>query len=141
MEILSQRYALRDAPTFLIEVRLATPRIIAGKAKGMRLADVPGNSTRPITDRVKESLFNIIGQDIEDSALFDLFGGTGSVGIEALSRGAALVQFNDFNPKATQIIQKNLVYTRLEKKGHISNSDAFVYLSRLPNHKFEYILR
>ncbi|MBE3144210.1 MAG: RsmD family RNA methyltransferase, partial [Planctomycetes bacterium] len=66
---------------------MANPRIISGKARGIRLQSVPGDITRPITDRVKEALFNILGADIQDESFLDLFGGTGSVGIEALSRG------------------------------------------------------
>ena len=66
---------------------MTTPRIIAGSARGTRLQMVPGDITRPITDMVKEALFNILGQeDVQDSTWLDLFGGTGSVGIEALSR-------------------------------------------------------
>ena len=68
-------------------------RVIAGFAKGRKLKLVPGDSTRPIMDRVKEALFSIIGQSILDTQFLDLFGGTGSVGIEALSRGAAHVTF------------------------------------------------
>ena len=62
-------------------------RVISGTAKGRHLQAVPGDSTRPITDRVKEALFNILGADVIDAEFLDLFGGTGGVGIEALSRG------------------------------------------------------
>ena len=78
-----------QAAYYLILINvLKNLRIIAGCAGGLRIKSVPGNSTRPITDKVKEALFSIIGQDIVDSNFLDLFGGTGSVGIEALSRGA-----------------------------------------------------
>ena len=87
---------------------MSSPRIIAGKARGLRLQDVPGNVTRPITDRVKEALFNILGTDIEEAAMWDMFGGTGSVGIEALSRGAKFVRFSDKNRGAVQTIKTNL---------------------------------
>ena len=70
-------------------------RVIAGTAKGRKLLSVPGDTTRPVTDRVKESLFNILGGDIRDAVLLDLFAGTGGVGIEALSRGARCVVFVD----------------------------------------------
>mgnify|MGYP000978798129 CR=1 FL=1 len=73
---------------------MSTPRIISGKARGIRLSDVPGNITRPITDMVKTALFNILGEDIVGSSMLDLFGGTGSVGIEALSRGAEFVRLD-----------------------------------------------
>ena len=78
---------------------VAEHRPAAGKARGRRLRDVPGDSTRPITDRAKESLFNILGNDIEEASLLDLFAGTGSVGIEALSRGASFVRFIDLQRK------------------------------------------
>ena len=68
-------------------------RVIGGELKGRRLNQVGGNSTRPISSRVKEALFNIIGVDIKNSAFLDLFGGTGGVGIEAISRGAERVVF------------------------------------------------
>ncbi|HTX78813.1 MAG TPA: RsmD family RNA methyltransferase, partial [Longilinea sp.] len=84
---------------------MSKPRIISGTAKGLILQDVPGDITRPITDRVKESLFNIIGADIEGTAFLDLFGGTGSVGIEALSRGAKLTRFIDLNRTAVNVIK------------------------------------
>jgi len=71
-----------------------TARVISGKAKGRRLKLVPGDSTRPIMDRVKENLFNILG-DVGETRWLDLFAGTGQVGIEALSRGAAEVVFVD----------------------------------------------
>ena len=74
----------------------------------MRLKSVPGDITRPITDRVKGALFNIISADIVDSRFLDLFGGTGSVGIEALSRGAQFVQFIDKNQVACSVIKENL---------------------------------
>ena len=69
--------------------------MIAGKARGVRLKQVDASITRPITDRVKEALFNIIGSDIINSSMLDMFAGTGSVGIEALSRGASYVMFLD----------------------------------------------
>ena len=70
-------------------------RVISGKAKGKKLKMVPGRGTRPVTDRVKESFFNIIRMDLPGSNFLDLFAGTGSVGIEALSQGAAFVRFVD----------------------------------------------
>ncbi|MEK6222276.1 MAG: 16S rRNA (guanine(966)-N(2))-methyltransferase RsmD [Chloroflexota bacterium] len=84
-------------------------RVISGKAKGRRLSLVPGESTRPITDRVKESLFNIIQPDISGCTFLDLFAGTGSVGIEALSRGAELVRFVDNNQSAIATIKDNIL--------------------------------
>ena len=80
-------------------------RVIGGTARGRRLRSVPGDTTRPITDRTKESLFNIIGGDINGASLLDLFGGTGSVGIEALSRGASFVRFIEKAPAAAKTIR------------------------------------
>ena len=118
---------------------MTNPRIIAGKARGHRLQSVPGDTTRPITDMVKEALFNILGQDIIDASLLDVFGGTGSVGIEALSRGAAFVQFLDLNHRAVDTIRNNLRSTRLESGGHVQRADAFVYLKQPPTRQFDFI--
>ncbi len=88
-------------------------RVIAGKARGRKLKPVPGDSTRPIMDRVKEALFSIIGTDIIDRTMVDIFAGTGAVGIEALSRGAAHVTFLDIEKSAVQTIYENLKTTQL----------------------------
>lgn len=118
---------------------MSNPRIIAGTAKGIRLKVAPGDITRPITDRVKESLFNIIGQDIVDSSFLDLFGGTGSVGIEALSRGASFTRFIDLNRTAINAIRNNLESTKLLPKANLIQSDAFAFLSRTPDLCFDYV--
>jgi 16S rRNA (guanine(966)-N(2))-methyltransferase RsmD len=114
-------------------------RIISGSAKGMRIQAVPGDTTRPVTDRVKESLFNILGNDVKGSTWLDLFAGTGSIGIEALSRGAAFVQFNEMNRQAIQTIQTNLAVTRLSKDGLVTQGDAFTVLRSKPSSQFNYI--
>ena len=118
---------------------MSFPRIIAGKARGIRLQPVPGDITRPITDRVKEALFNILGQDIRDASFLDLFGGTGSVGLEALSRGAAYVRLIDIHHSAVATIKTNLQRTRLEQGAEVVPSDAFAYLKRTPDRQFDYI--
>ncbi len=118
---------------------MSSPRIIGGKARGLRLQSVPGDTTRPITDRVKEALFNIIGIDIVDASFLDLFGGTGSVGIEALSRGAALARFIELNQAAVFTIKRNLEFTRLKEHGEVIHSDAFVFLRRPADRGFDYI--
>lgn len=114
-------------------------RVIAGKARGRRLKAVPGDTTRPITDRTKESVFNILGADIQGSTLLDLFGGTGSVGIEALSRGAAFVRFLDLNRRAVATIQENLENTGLKEGAEVIQVDAFALLARTPDRAFDYI--
>lgn len=118
---------------------MPTPRIIAGTARGIRIDDVPGDLTRPITDRVKEALFNIISFDIAGAALLDVFGGTGSVGIEALSRGAEYVRFYDLQRAAVETIKKNLVRTHLTEKAEVRQGDALAILARIPDRKFDYI--
>ncbi len=118
---------------------MSNPRIIAGKARGMRLQDVPGEITRPITDRVKEALFNILSKDLPGCSFLDLFGGTGSVGIEALSRGAAFVRFIDLNRPAVNVIRANLAHTRLEENAQVFQNDAFQFLKQKPDRQFDYI--
>jgi 16S rRNA (guanine(966)-N(2))-methyltransferase RsmD len=118
---------------------MSSPRIIAGKARGVHLKSVPGEGTRPITDRVKEALFNILGADIHQANLLDLFAGTGSVGIEALSRGASFVRLIDHNPKAIETIKTNLDHTRLAGQADVIRVDAFHYLKQSPDRAFHYI--
>lgn len=115
------------------------PRIIAGKARGVRLQDVPGNITRPITDMVKTALYNILGEDIVGTTMLDLYGGTGSVGIEALSRGAAFVRFNDLHRAAVSTIKANLERTKLQANAEVTQMDAFSLLRQPPNRRFDYI--
>lgn len=114
-------------------------RVIAGLAKGRKLKLVPGDTTRPIMDRVKEALFSIIGQNILDTNFLDLFGGTGSVGIEALSRGAERALFIELDRKAAQIIRENLEHTRLHEQAEVRVMNAFDLLKRKPDAQYEYI--
>lgn len=107
-------------------------RVIAGTAKGRVLASVPGDSTRPITDRVKSALFSILASrnQIAGRRYLDLFGGTGAVGIEALSRGAAEVVFCERDRAALRVLQRNLEAVGLVERGHVVAGDAFAYLAR-----------
>ncbi|MCI0521903.1 MAG: 16S rRNA (guanine(966)-N(2))-methyltransferase RsmD [Chloroflexi bacterium] len=114
-------------------------RVISGSARGRKLRPVPGDSTRPITDRVKESLFDIIGNDIAGASLLDLFGGTGSVGIEALSRRAEFACFLDLNRLAVQTIHANLQHTGLQAHAEVLRMDAFQYLQRPPLRRYDYV--
>lgn len=118
---------------------MSTPRVIAGKARGIRLQDVPGDITRPITDMVKGALFNILGTETEQTTWLDLFGGTGSVGIEALSRGASFVRFIDLNRPAINTIRANLEKTKLSNDAEVIQSDAFTLLNRRPDRTFDFI--
>ena len=104
-------------------------RVIAGTAKGHRLRSVPGDAIRPITDRVKESLFNILGDFVVGARVLDLFAGTGAVGIEALSRGAAEAVFIDKSSAALRTIRANLQHTRLADRATVLRADAFKYLT------------
>jgi 16S rRNA (guanine966-N2)-methyltransferase len=115
------------------------PRVIAGLAKGLRLHMVPGGDTRPIGDRPKEALFNIIGMGIQDSRFLDLFAGTGSVGIEALSRGATLCVFLDIQQIAIRTIRDNLQITGLDQSALVLRKDAFLYLRSEIKQTFDFI--
>lgn len=114
-------------------------RVIAGRAKGRKLKIVPGDTTRPITDRTKEALFSILGDWIVDARILDLFGGTGAVGIEALSRGAAHVTFVEKSNAATRIIGENLRSTRLAERAFVKRGDAFKFLTQPPAEPFDLI--
>jgi 16S rRNA (guanine966-N2)-methyltransferase len=107
-------------------------RVIAGTAKGRTLLAVPGDSTRPITDRVKSALFSILTSQemLEGCRFLDLFGGTGAVGIEALSRGAAEAAFCERDRSALQTLRRNLAATDLADRAQVIPGDAFAYLAR-----------
>ncbi len=114
-------------------------RVIAGSAKGRRLESVPGESTRPITDRVKESLFNILGRDVVGSRFLDLFGGTGAVGIEALSRGADEAVFVELDRHALRTIGHNLQATGFSERARVVRGDAFKFVERVGEEPFDYV--
>jgi len=114
-------------------------RVITGSAKGKKLKEVPGDTTRPITDRTKEALFSILGDWIVGARILDLFGGTGAVGIEALSRGAAHVTFVEKAPAATRIIGENLRATRLATGATVIKGDAFKVLQKDHPHPFDIV--
>lgn len=105
-------------------------RVITGKARGIQLKTPDGMQTRPTADRVKEALFSIIHFDIPGSSVLDLFGGTGQLGIEALSRGANSAVFVDAREDACKIIRENLKRTKLEGQGKVVRSDYLEYLRR-----------
>ena len=113
-------------------------RVISGSAKGRKLKSVPGDSTRPITDRVMEALFNILAWDIDGSSWWDIFSGTGSVGIEAISRGAAFVRFVDLDRKAVETIRENVQHVGFSAQADIRRGDAFLMISAEPDHVFDF---
>ncbi|RME85322.1 MAG: 16S rRNA (guanine(966)-N(2))-methyltransferase RsmD [Caldilineae bacterium] len=114
-------------------------RVIAGIAKGRRLESVPGTGTRPITDRAKEALFNILGDEIVNARVLDLFGGTGAVGIEALSRGAREVVFVERARSALRVLGHNLQRTGLAEGARVVRGDAFRYLQQPQEEPFDLI--
>ncbi len=118
---------------------MGTLRVIAGTAKGRRLMSVPGKMTRPITDRVKEALFNILSDEIYEADFLDLFAGTGSVGIEAMSRGARFTRFVDASPQAIATIRHNLERTGFSSQAQVIRKDVFRFLKTLPDQEFDYI--
>ncbi len=104
-------------------------RVITGTARGRRMGELSGMDTRPTTDRVKEGLFNIIQFDIEGRKVLDLFGGTGQLGIECLSRGAVHCTFVDQRKDAVKLIRENLEITGLTDRAKVVQGDALSFLS------------
>lgn len=105
-------------------------RVITGKARGIQLKTPEGMLTRPTADRVKEALFSIINFDIPGARVLDLFGGTGQLGIEALSRGAVAATFIDDREESCRLIRENLKRTKLEQNAKVIRSDYMDYLNR-----------
>ena len=114
-------------------------RVITGTARGVQLKTPDGMTTRPTADRVKEALFSIIQFEIPGARVLDLFGGTGQLGIEALSRGAKSAGFVDAGEPACKLIRENLKRTRLEQQGSVVRSDYQQYLNRC-REQFDIIL-
>jgi 16S rRNA (guanine966-N2)-methyltransferase len=114
-------------------------RVIAGSARGKKLLSVPGDTTRPVMDRVKEALFNILQGDVINSNWWDLFGGTGAIGIEALSRGATFVRFSELNRVPAETIQKNLANCRFTNQAEVRKGDALSMVTAQSDRQFEYI--
>ena len=105
-------------------------RVITGKARGIQLKTPDGMLTRPTADRVKEALFSIINFDVPGAKVLDLFGGTGQLGIEALSRGAESAVFVDSREESCKLIRENLRRTKLEQNAKVIRSDYLDYLNR-----------
>ena len=106
-------------------------RVIAGKARSLRLKTIEGMDTRPTTDRIKETLFNMIQPSIADSRFLDLFAGSGGIGIEALSRGASCCVFVEQQRKAAECIRENLAFTRLKDSATLLVTDAVSAVRKL----------
>lgn len=115
-------------------------RVIAGSAKRIQLKTIEGLDTRPTTDRIKETLFNMIAEYLADSNFLDLFSGSGAIGIEALSRGAARAVFVEQNKKAMNCIRENLKATKLADHAELYETEVINALSRMEHrYKFDYI--
>ncbi len=115
-------------------------RVIAGTAKRTQLKTIEGMDTRPTTDRIKETLFNMLSPALYDVSFLDLFAGSGGIGIEALSRGASEAVFVEMNPKAMNCIKENLKKTHLEDKAVTIQMDVLSAIKRLEGkYKFDYI--
>lgn len=106
-------------------------RVIAGKARRLPLKTVPGQETRPTTDRIKETLFNMLQDELYGIRFLDLFAGSGGIGIEALSRGAAYAVFVEQNKRAVRCIQENLAFTKLGQDAELMSMDVMSALRRL----------
>ena len=105
-------------------------RIIAGSARGLRIKTVPSEKTKPTLDRVKEPMFSILTGEIEGRIVLDLFSGNGSLGLEALSRGAAYAYMNDYDRSCSSIIKENLAYTHLQDRATVTQLDYQAALDR-----------
>ncbi len=114
-------------------------RVVTGEAKGRKLKAPKTMGTRPIIDRVKTALFDILSTEVEDARFLDLFGGTGSVGIEALSRGAAHATFIEMNYKVLQLLRENLQITRLADRAETLHGDAFKFLQSAQGRAYDII--
>lgn len=114
-------------------------RVITGSARGRRLKELQGMETRPTTDRVKEGMFSALQFDLEGRKVLDLFAGTGQLGIEALSRGAAYAVFVDRRADAVKLIRENLQLTELQDRARVVSGDSMEFLRSL-REKFDIIL-
>ncbi len=106
-------------------------RVIAGRARRIQLKTIDGQDTRPTTDRIKETLFNMIQSRLAQTSFLDCFAGSGGIGIEALSRGADRAVFVEQNPKAADCIRQNLKATRMEEKASVMVCDVLTALGKL----------
>lgn len=115
-------------------------RIIAGRARGTRLRMVPGNHVRPTADRIKESLFSVIGPFFDGGTVLDLFAGTGALGLEALSRGADQAIFVDLSKASCDTIRANVDATKMKDQVRIMRRDARSALKTFAKQKFQFNL-
>lgn len=114
-------------------------RIISGTARGTKLFTLNGENTRPTLDRVKEALFNIVQNEIEDSVVLDLFSGSGAIGLEFASRGAKKVYLNDNSKEAFEIIKQNIDKTHLSAKVELYNMNFLKLIQNIKENSFDIV--
>ena len=114
-------------------------RVVSGSARGCKLQPVPGMNTRPTTDRVKENVFNLIQDHVRDADVLDLFAGTGQLGIEALSRGAAHCDFIEHNGTAYSVVSKNVQTARVQDRASLHRVEARDFLAKAAAKKYSLI--
>lgn len=134
--IVDNLFNIRDNISYEDESRYVM-RVITGIARGKRLKTLEGQDVRPTTEKVKESVFNIIQFDVEGRAFLDLFSGSGQMGIEALSRGAKSATFVDNRREAINVIKSNLKNTGLEANAKVFNTDSVAFIAREQQEKFD----
>jgi 16S rRNA (guanine(966)-N(2))-methyltransferase RsmD len=113
-------------------------RVITGSARGRRLKTLDGDSVRPTTDKVKESIFNIVQFEIEGRRVLDMFCGCGQLGIEALSRGAAKAYFVDLSRDSIKVVTENLEHCKLKDDANVFNGDSLSFL-KTTREKFDIV--
>ncbi|MBR6872160.1 MAG: 16S rRNA (guanine(966)-N(2))-methyltransferase RsmD [Ruminococcus sp.] len=114
-------------------------RVITGKARGMKLVTLEGDDVRPTTDMVKEAIFSIIQFDVPGAAVLDLFAGSGQLGIEALSRDAAVCTFIDRSKDSIEVVKQNLSHCKLTDCARVENTDSINFL-KLTNQRYDIAL-
>lgn len=115
-------------------------RIIAGKARRLPLQTLPGKDTRPTTDRIKETLFNMLAPELDNAYFLDLFAGSGQIGLEAVSRGSAYCVFVEQNKKACEVILANMKFTKMDNQCRLMQTDCLNALRQMEgNYRFDLI--
>ena len=114
-------------------------RVVAGKARGTQIKSIESNDTRPTKDMVKEALFSILYNKVQDAVFLDLFAGSGAIGIEALSRGAQKAYFSDKSMECVKVINSNVEKTHFKQESVILNGDFKNIIEKLKNIKFDII--
>lgn len=111
-------------------------RVIAGSARGRRLKTPRGMGTRPTPDRVREALFSSVAADVPGAVVLDLFAGTGALGIEALSRGAAWATFVERDPRVAAVLEDNVATAGVADRSEVLRSEAVAVVRRLPSRRY-----